>query len=218
MEMKINRQTLKRLRKDKLWSQEQLAEACGLSLRTIQRIESSGSGAMESLAAIASALEIDKDALLEAEPNFKPYQHAQLGYFMWVVSLIMVSVCASFLFLMPPFAMMITLAAMLIPAVLFFSLNIKVSEESVSWYFGPRFWRKSLLIDDIASCEVVTNNAFMGWGIRLLNDGWMYNVSGLLAVEIRLKSGSAIRLGSDEPNYLKEAIDNALALQSSKNE
>ncbi|NHO85371.1 helix-turn-helix transcriptional regulator [Pseudoteredinibacter isoporae] len=216
--MKINRQTLKRVRKDKLWSQEQLAEASGLSLRTIQRIESSGSAAMDSLAAIASALETDKDTLLEAELNFIPYEHTQMGYFMWVVSLIMVSVCSSFLLLMPPLGIAITLVAMLIPAVLFFSLRVAVSEETISWHFGPGFWRKELPIEDIASCEVVNNSVMMGFGIRLLGDGWMYNVSGLLAVEIRLKSGSAIRLGSDEPNYLKEAIDNALALQRSKSE
>ncbi|KAF3978707.1 MAG: hypothetical protein A6F71_06035 [Cycloclasticus sp. symbiont of Poecilosclerida sp. M] len=58
MEMKINVVLLKKLRTEKAWSQDQLADISGLSLRTIQRIEKSGNASLESKKAIASAFEI----------------------------------------------------------------------------------------------------------------------------------------------------------------
>ena len=58
MEMKINIELLKKLRHEKAWSQDQLADISGLSLRTIQRIEKNGNASLESKKAIASAFEI----------------------------------------------------------------------------------------------------------------------------------------------------------------
>jgi transcriptional regulator with XRE-family HTH domain len=69
MEMKINVDLLKKLRNEKAWSQDQLADICGLSLRTIQRIEKSGSASLESKKAIASAFEIKATELDENENN-----------------------------------------------------------------------------------------------------------------------------------------------------
>lgn len=50
----------------------------------------------------------------------------------------------------------------------------------------------------------------MGFGIHPFGTGWIYNVSGLLGSEIELKSGSFIRLGTNEPNYLLQAMDDAI--------
>ncbi|GAA5217157.1 helix-turn-helix transcriptional regulator [Corallincola platygyrae] len=61
--MVLNVGKLKQLRKQKSWSQEVLAKASGLSLRTIQRIESDGRASAESTLAIASALEVSPTAL-----------------------------------------------------------------------------------------------------------------------------------------------------------
>ena len=46
-------------RKQKSWSQEELAIASGLNLRTIQRIEREASASLESKKALASALDLD---------------------------------------------------------------------------------------------------------------------------------------------------------------
>lgn len=47
-----------RLRKAKSWSQDELAIASGLNVRTIQRIESEATASLQSKKALASALEI----------------------------------------------------------------------------------------------------------------------------------------------------------------
>ena len=57
--MKINVDVLLRLRKAKSWSQDELAIASGLNLRTIQRIEKEASASLQSKKALASAFDID---------------------------------------------------------------------------------------------------------------------------------------------------------------
>ena len=61
--MKIHVGLVLKARKQKSWSQEELAIASGLNLRTIQRIESEASASLQSLKALASALEIDTQDL-----------------------------------------------------------------------------------------------------------------------------------------------------------
>jgi transcriptional regulator with XRE-family HTH domain len=57
--MKINADVVLKARKQKAWSQEELAIASGLNLRTIQRIESEASASLQSRKALASALDLD---------------------------------------------------------------------------------------------------------------------------------------------------------------
>lgn len=54
---------MKELRQERSWSQEQLADLSGLSLRTVQRIEASNKAGYESLRALALAFEIDVSCL-----------------------------------------------------------------------------------------------------------------------------------------------------------
>jgi transcriptional regulator with XRE-family HTH domain len=65
--MNINTQLLKKLREDRAWSQEHLAKAAGISLRTVQRIESEGKASAESRMAIASALNVNASELVFSE-------------------------------------------------------------------------------------------------------------------------------------------------------
>ena len=50
---------VRKLRLEKGWSQETLAEVSGLSVRTIQRLERGGNASLESLCALAAVLEVD---------------------------------------------------------------------------------------------------------------------------------------------------------------
>jgi transcriptional regulator with XRE-family HTH domain len=56
---------IQKLRLQRGWSQEQLAELSGLSARTIQRLERGQPASVESLKALASAFEIDFSSLKE---------------------------------------------------------------------------------------------------------------------------------------------------------
>ena len=57
--MRINADLVIKARKKKAWSQEELATAAGLNLRTVQRIESEAAASLQSKKALASALDLD---------------------------------------------------------------------------------------------------------------------------------------------------------------
>ncbi len=59
---------LRKLRLDKGWSQEQLAEISGVSTRTIQRIERGKTASLETLKCLASVFETDLQTLREDPP------------------------------------------------------------------------------------------------------------------------------------------------------
>ncbi len=56
--MKIDSARIRKLREERSWSQEQLATVSGLSLRTVQRVESEGAASLETRAALASVFSV----------------------------------------------------------------------------------------------------------------------------------------------------------------
>jgi len=58
---------IQKLRLQRGWSQEQLADLSGLSVRTIQRLERGQPASVESLKALGAAFEIDFSDLKEPE-------------------------------------------------------------------------------------------------------------------------------------------------------
>lgn len=69
--MRIDRDLVKHLRTDKAWSQEELAVASGLNLRTIQRIEKEGSISLQSKKALASVFDTEMSNLDFVEPQMR---------------------------------------------------------------------------------------------------------------------------------------------------
>lgn len=57
--MNINRKLILALRKERSWSQDELAVAAGLNLRTVQRIERSGMASLQSKKALAAAFNME---------------------------------------------------------------------------------------------------------------------------------------------------------------
>jgi transcriptional regulator with XRE-family HTH domain len=62
--MEINQQQVKALRAERGWTQQQLAEICALSLRTVQRVEVHGLASHETVNALAGAFQISRASLL----------------------------------------------------------------------------------------------------------------------------------------------------------
>ncbi|MDN7123900.1 DUF805 domain-containing protein [Pseudidiomarina sp. 1APP75-32.1] len=56
--MKIDTAKILQLRQFRGWSQQQLADIAGITLRTVQRIEASGAASLESIQALAAAFEV----------------------------------------------------------------------------------------------------------------------------------------------------------------
>jgi len=76
----INVRDLKKMRLERHWSQDQLAEMSGLSIRTIQRIENGENAGLESLKSLAAVFEIniaDSDKKHEMEQIRKEEEYIQ---------------------------------------------------------------------------------------------------------------------------------------------
>ena len=68
-DMKVNRSLILSLRKQRSWSQDELAVAAGLNLRTVQRIERSGSASLQSKKSLAAAFGIEVSDLESPEES-----------------------------------------------------------------------------------------------------------------------------------------------------
>ena len=65
-QMKINGEAVRALRERKSWSQEHLADASGLSVRTVQRVEMENIASAETRLALAAALDVPVADLMPA--------------------------------------------------------------------------------------------------------------------------------------------------------
>ena len=140
----------------------------------------------------------------------KRYQHRQVGHLIIIALavglLLITTLMAIQAFNWIAFAVLIILGASL---VLFASLTVVLWEDLLEIRFGPGLIRKKFHLKDIESCQVVKNPWYYGWGIHLTPHGWLYNVSGSYAVEIRIKTNRKYRIGTDVPHELEEAIRRA---------
>jgi hypothetical protein len=100
---------------------------------------------------------------------------------------------------------------------LFHSLNIKVNNSEINWSFGPGFWRNSLEIGTVNDVRQIKTKWYYGLGIRYIGAGWLYTVSGTTAIQLTLKDGSKINLGTNDPDNLVKAIQLQLTANQKKN-
>lgn len=54
--------------------------------------------------------------------------------------------------------------------------------------------------------EKLKIHGYAGWGIRYFGEGFLYNVNGLKAIELFLENGKKLRIGTDEPEKLGDAL------------
>ena len=134
------------------------------------------------------------------------YRHTQPGIVILVVCLIIGALGAAMARQTAQTPMILMLIILVAVAVVFHSLTVEVSDGELRWHFGPGFWTYRLPLDEIRSVTVVRNSWWNGFGIRKAPGFSLYNVSGLDAVELALKSGDIRRIGTDDPQGLAAAL------------
>ena len=93
----------------------------------------------------------------------------------------------------------------------FFSrMTVLVNDEKISINFLCFRCKKHFYFKDIVGVKIVKNYWYHGWGIRIIPKGVLFNVYGLDAIELNLKTGKRIRIGTDEPDILFNIIKNAI--------
>jgi len=139
------------------------------------------------------------------------YQHTQIGYLL-IIALAIVPLFSAYRMTVYGFNWIDFSAIVLIGVflVLFATLTVVIEEDVLRIRFGPGVLRKNFSLKDVESCHVVKNPWYYGWGIHLTPHGWLYNVSGSYAVEIKMRMGKKYRIGTDVPNDLETAIQQSL--------
>jgi hypothetical protein len=139
------------------------------------------------------------------------YQRTQIGYLTICVLFIAAIFVASTGVVAPAGRDSLLIRALievilLISAIVFSRLTIKVNGEFLEACFTMGLICKKVSLTDIAECEPIRIRWWYGWGIHLTPYGWLYNVSGLDAVVITLRNGRKFALGTDDPQGLVAAI------------
>jgi hypothetical protein len=102
--------------------------------------------------------------------------------------------------------MLPAMVALAVAAILFGSLTIEILDGELRCRFGIGLIRKRFPLRHVVAVETVRNSWIWGWGIRYTPHGWLFNVSGLDAVELTLVGDKRVRIGTDEPDALARAI------------
>jgi transcriptional regulator with XRE-family HTH domain len=65
--MDVNAKKIKELRTSKGWTQQHLADACAISLRTVQRVERYGNASQDTVLGLSSVFEIQQSDIIVPE-------------------------------------------------------------------------------------------------------------------------------------------------------
>jgi len=139
------------------------------------------------------------------------YEHTQIGYLIiFVLSVATVFVAITGIAAPSDRGVLVTDGIieliLLICAIVFSRLTIKIDEETLLACFGIGLICKKVPLSEIVRCESIRIRWWYGWGIHLTPYGWLYNVSGLDAVAITLRDGRKFALGTDDPNGFTSAV------------
>ena len=94
----------------------------------------------------------------------------------------------------------------LIVGTLFWGLTVEVNKDIIRLSFGFGIIHRSIPRERIAMVTRVRNRWWYSLGVRLTPHGWMWNISGLDAIELTYHNGKKFRIGTDEPEALLEAL------------
>ncbi|WP_415776370.1 hypothetical protein ACMYQ1_10415 [Shewanella oncorhynchi] len=137
------------------------------------------------------------------------YKHSQLGTSL--VVLLTIPMVIVFFFSSGDSTVKITIYCTMSFLILnFFRLKTVINNECITISFGLGLIRKKIKLESIVSVEPLKTSILCGWGIRIMNDGKLYNVSGREAVKIKLKDGTAVAIGTNDVKNLMNSINKNL--------
>lgn len=138
------------------------------------------------------------------------YRHTQTG------RVIIGSIAAAMLIVVPlvivpgaPLGVLAVVLPLVLAGFLFSTLTVEIDALEMRIFFTGGLIRRRVALAELRSQRPVRNPWIYGWGIHKIPGGWIWNVSGLDAVELTLADGRILRVGTDEPLALSRAIATA---------
>ena len=151
-----------------------------------------------------------------AAPTVPPpgtrYRHTQLGWFMLGLDVLLMLLVGVPAVRTGRPALWFGFALVTMLAIGFSTLTVEVNASAVRFWFGPGILRRTMPLAAIASAEITIAPWWYGIGIRFTPTGLMYNVATGRTVDLVFHSGKRVRIGTDEPEALRDAVRAALAL------
>ncbi len=138
------------------------------------------------------------------------YRHDQIGWLMIIVVGAAAILTGVVWFLNGGMANAVTCVILILIIPIFYSLRVTADEYELNVKFGVGLIKTGFKWTEIKECKIVRNKWYFGWGVRKLDKGWMYNISGLNAVEITMNNGKIYRIGTDDPENLCSIIQSHL--------
>jgi hypothetical protein len=94
---------------------------------------------------------------------------------------------------------------------LFYGLTTKITSDTITVSFGVGLIKKKILLKRIISVDTIKSPSRYGWGIRIIPNGTLYNISGNKGVELKFNdTNRIIRIGTKDSLKLKTEIEKRL--------
>ncbi len=88
-----------------------------------------------------------------------------------------------------------------------YGLTTRINEKEIIVKFGIGLITRKISLMNIQSAKIITYPVWYGYGIRITPAGWLYNVGGRQAVELKIKGEkNRILIGTMKPQKLLQAI------------
>jgi hypothetical protein len=140
-------------------------------------------------------------------------KYTQFGTFSVIMMLTILVLCIVMLFVigfdetMPVIISGFVILTLVVCLLIFYKLTITIDDTHLTFKMGIGLIGKSYALSDIESCTPVRNSVMWGIGIRMTPSGWLYNVSGLSAIELTFKNRKTkMRIGTDRPEEIAEVV------------
>ena len=113
----------------------------------------------------------------------------------------------------PDFALLLVSLIPIGIAVLFYTLCLEteITEQAIRFKFYPLVSSKTIQLEDIHKVYVrkyAPIREFGGWGYRVSLNGTAYNVRGNQGLQLELKNGKKILIGTQKPTELQDLLSN----------
>ncbi|MBU0518522.1 hypothetical protein KKA00_06260 [bacterium] len=103
---------------------------------------------------------------------------------------------------------------MLVVLSLFHSLTVYDDGDCLNLRFGVGLITRKIPYDRIKAVKTARHPWWRGLGMRRMPGGCVYSVAGSDVVEVTLKTGQFIRIGTNEPQVLLQVIESRIPSQA----
>lgn len=142
------------------------------------------------------------------EPEYRQTQYGALMFGVFTVTGVLIVVVAMAIIAEGRwFSAIFMIGLYLFGLASFFALTVEISGGQLKFWFGIGMIRKSYPLSEIQSVKEVKNPWYTFWGIKSIPGGWLYAIAPGPAVEITLKNGRIVSLGTNQPEALRRAIE-----------